>query len=81
MTKLRLPGFGVVEQLHQPQDRQLELFEFALGIALVGGLFWLLYHLEMDWPERLLSDRGFRDEVLAVVFAVALAWYLIPFFV
>lgn len=62
-------------------DGQLALFEFALGIGVVGVLFWVLYHLESDWPQRLVLDSDFRADALAMAFAFALAWWLVPFFV
>ena len=52
------------------------VFEFALGVALVAGLFWCLYHLESDWPERLVRERAFRHEAAAILFAVAMAFFL-----
>ena len=67
--------------LEAPYEGQVALFEFVLGLGVIGVLFWVLYHLEKDWPERLLRDRGFREDALALVFGVALAWWLIPFFV
>ena len=56
-----------------------ELFDFALGIALVAGLFWCLYHLESDWPVRLVRDPDFRHEAAAIVFAFVLAFFLSNF--
>lgn len=58
-----------------------EVFEFLLGIALVAGLFWLLYHLESDWPQRLVQDPAFRAEAGAIALALALAYYLSPLFI
>lgn len=56
-----------------------ELFDFALGIALVAGLFWCLYHLESDWPVRLVRDPGFRHDAAAILFAIVLAFFLSNF--
>lgn len=58
-----------------------EVFEFMFGITLVAGLFWLLYHLESDWPQRLVQDPAFRAEAGAIALALALAYYLSPLFI
>lgn len=81
MTGAGWSAFAALAPLDEPHDGPVALFEFALGMGLVGALFWVLYHLEKDWPERLLRDRGFRDDALAIAFALALAWWLVPFFV
>jgi hypothetical protein len=56
-------------------------FEFALGLAVVAVLFWALYHLESDWPERVMRDRAFRENAAAMVFGVALAFLAVQLFV
>lgn len=81
MTGAGPTTFAVVARLEQSHDTQVALFEFTLGLGVVGVLFWVLYHLEKDWPERLVRDRAFRDDALAIAFALALAWWLVPFFV
>lgn len=55
-------------------------FEFAVGIGVVAALFWILYHLEQDWPARLVSDRAFRQDAAAIVFALVLAYLVSDLF-
>lgn len=77
---LALPAY-TVGAMPIAHDGGVALFEFVLGISVIGLLFWVLYRLESDWPERLLHDSGFRADALAIAFAFALAWWLVPFFV
>lgn len=81
MTGAGVSGLAAVASLAGPHEGQAALFDFALGVSVVGVLFWVLYHLEEHWPERLVRDRGFREDALAIAFAFALAWWLVPFFV
>lgn len=54
--------------------------EFVLGVGVVAALFWILYHLEQDWPVRLVRDRTFRQNAAAIVFAVVLAFLMSDLF-
>lgn len=56
------------------------VFEFLLGVGVVAALFWILYHLEQDWPVRLVRDRMFRHNAAAIVFAVVLAFLMSDLF-
>lgn len=68
-------GVWFLGQLHS-RAGVLQLFEFLLGVALVGVLFWVFYHLEGDWPQRLVHDALFRQEALLIVFAFGMAYLL-----
>lgn len=58
----------------------LEALQFCLGVGVVAALFWVLYHLEGDWPERFVRERSFRQDVAAAGFGCVLAWFVADLF-
>ena len=58
----------------------LEALQFCLGVGVVAALFWVLYHLEGDWPERFVRERSFRQDVAAAGFGCVLAWFVAKLF-
>ncbi len=54
--------------------------QFFLGLGVVAALFWVLYHLEGDWPERFARERSFRHDVAAAGFGCVLAWFIAKLF-
>ena len=73
------PPHASAARLLQGAFSASEVFEFALGVGLVAGLFWCLFHLESDWPERLVRDRAFRHDAAAILFAIVMAFFLSNF--
>lgn len=71
---------GAAAQTPLSVSALLEAMQFFLGLGVVAALFWVLYHLEGDWPERFARERSFRHDVAAAGFGCVLAWFVAKLF-